>query len=103
MKKLLIFFSAALLGASLVMPTQVFAQQTATASTKIQLSAAPTSASPAPDLQSLRDKYSVQIDTYKTEYHNYTIARDQYFQLQTLVSLEDAVKATKQVLLSRLN
>lgn len=100
MKKLLVFFSAALAGVSLMLPTQVFAQQIASPSTGVQIQA---SSLPTTDLQSLRDQYSLQIDKYKTDDRDYSIARDQYYQLQTLVSLEDAVKSTRQVLLSRLD
>lgn len=52
-------------------------------------------------LNSLRNLYRTQLEVYQTDERNFTIARDQYNQLQTLTSLEDAVKSTQKVLLSR--
>jgi len=52
-------------------------------------------------LNSLRNQYRTQLEVYQTDERDFSIARDQYNQLQTLTSLEDAVKSTQKVLLSR--
>jgi hypothetical protein len=72
---------------------QAFAQVSATPSAQL--------ANNATQLAALRDQYRTQLDIYRVNERNFAIARDQYTQLQTLTSLEDAVKATQKVLLTR--
>jgi len=73
--------------------------QSATASVSAMVSPSP---SPTPDIMpQLRDLYKNQLETYRTDEQAYQIARQQYYQLQTLVSLEEAVKTTRQVMLAR--
>lgn len=56
---------------------------------------------PAQAQTSLRDTYRTQLDSYRTRERAYTIAREQYLQLQTLKALEDAVAATRQAMIER--
>ncbi len=48
-----------------------------------------------------RAQYRQQLETYRTAEHTFTIAKEQYEKLQTLVSLEDAVRSTQQGMLAR--
>jgi hypothetical protein len=52
-------------------------------------------------MNTLKDLYRQQLDQYRSDEHDYIINRDQYFQLQTLTSLEDSVKATRKVMVTR--
>ena len=81
--------------------------QTSTQSAVATTSATPSatsspSPSPTPDVMpQLRDLYKNQLEVYRTDQQAYQIARQQYYQLQTLISLEEAVKTTRKVMLSR--
>lgn len=75
---------------------------------QVSTSSATTSGSPVGpvrlltgQIQDLRNKYRKSLEVYRNDERLYTIARGQYVQLQTLASLEEAVRATRQVMLSR--
>jgi hypothetical protein len=53
-------------------------------------------------MSQLQAQYTQQLESYRTDERNFTLAKEQYTQLQTLTSLEDAVKSTKAVMESRL-
>ncbi len=63
--------------------------------------ALPVTSSSTDQLSILKEKYRVQLQTYQSDYQAFLVAKQQYIQLQTLTSLEEAVRATRQVLLSR--
>jgi len=92
---LLVLFSVFAL--TLAIPWVVFAQI-----------ATPSIGSPKPllsetdtQIQQLREKYRVQLTTYREDERNFNLAKQQYAQLNTLAALEEAVRKTKIVLLSR--
>lgn len=74
------------------------AAQTATAAASTPQPSAPNHAQ---QLNDLRNTYHGQLTQYRDDERNYTIAREQYAQLQTLASLEEAVKGTRKVMISR--
>ncbi len=86
---LLVFFFVAIVAHNLAVPVHA---QTPAPATEVSADA---------QLTQLREQYRTQLNNYRVDERNFTIARDQYYQLQTLRSLEDAVKATQKVLLSR--
>ncbi len=49
----------------------------------------------------LRGLYKSQIEVYRTSEQQYNIAKEQHARLQTLSSLEEAVRATREALLNR--
>lgn len=55
------------------------------------------------ELQNLRQQYRTQLGIYRTDERDFTLARDQFNQLQTLAALETVVRATRKVMLSRLD
>jgi hypothetical protein len=77
------------------------ATKSATPSAKVApaLKVAPTLAE---QLQTLHDKYRDQLATYRNDERRYDVAKEQYTQLGTLASLEESVRATRQVMLSRI-
>lgn len=91
----------------LLLPGVAFAQSatpTPKATPAVTSSPQP-SASPAPSLKeqmaALRQTYRGQLATYRTDEKQYQIAKEQYLQLQTLASLEEALKATRKAMISR--
>lgn len=80
----------------------VFAQVSSSPSSSPQpTSSAPLDQDAAAQMSTLRSQYRTQLDVYRTDEHNFSLSRDQYNQLQTLTALEEAVKSTQKVLLSR--
>lgn len=53
------------------------------------------------EIISVREAYRGQLETYRAQEKSFVIAKDQYARLQTLDSIEQAVKATRQAMLSR--
>lgn len=53
------------------------------------------------EIVSVREVYRGQLETYRAQEKTFTIAKDQYQRLQTLDSIEQAVKSTRQAMLSR--
>ena len=49
----------------------------------------------------VRATYRSQLEQYRTAERKYVLAKEQYLKLNTLVSLEDAVKATREAMLAR--
>ncbi len=52
-------------------------------------------------MDALKVTYRNQLGIYRTNEKSFQIAKDQYYQIQTLAALEEAVRATRQVMLSR--
>jgi len=66
------------------------------------------SASPLPlpspenkELTNLREKYKTDLSIYRTDERDFSLAKSQLQKLQTLASLEVAVKATRKVMITR--
>lgn len=78
------------------------AQNTNVEDSELELSE---SASPAASheekIKTIRQRYLEEIDAYRRAEQNFTVAKTQYFNIQTLKSLEDAVIATRQVMFER--
>lgn len=53
-------------------------------------------------IQELKEQYRVQLLAYRDNERQYTIAKEQYLQLKTLRSLEEAVQSARKVMLSRI-
>lgn len=80
----------------------------ATPSTKGGEETASAAASPLPspspenkELANLREKYKTDLSIYRTDERDFTLAKSQFQKLQTLASLEVAVKATRKVMITR--
>lgn len=58
---------------------------------------------PAADLISLKLAYKKSLDEYRMKEEQYSIALQQYYSLRTLASQEEAVKATRDVMLARVD
>lgn len=54
-------------------------------------------------LQQLKTTYRQQLTNYRTSEKQFLVAKEQYSQIQTLASLEEAVKQTRQVMLDRVD
>jgi len=54
-------------------------------------------------MNALKVTYRNQLGIYRTDEKTFQLAKDQYYQIQTLASLEEAVRSTRQVMLSRLD
>ncbi len=54
-------------------------------------------------LDALQTTYRNQLTTYRSDEKAFQINKDQYYKIQTLASLEAAVRQTRQVMLSRLD
>lgn len=52
-------------------------------------------------LNALQDTYRNQLTTYRSDEKTFQIDKDQYYKIQTLASLEEAVRQTRQVMLTR--
>jgi len=52
-------------------------------------------------LTALQTTYRNQLTTYRDNEKTFQIDKDQYYKIQTLASLEEAVRATRQVMLTR--
>jgi hypothetical protein len=52
-------------------------------------------------LQTLRETYRNKLSEYRNNERDFTIAKEQFIKLQTLNSLEDAVRSTQKVMISR--
>jgi len=52
-------------------------------------------------ISELRELYKSQIEVYRSSEQQYKIAKEQHARLQTLASLEEAVRATREALLNR--
>lgn len=53
------------------------------------------------EITNVREVYRGQLETYRAQEKSFYIAKDQYQRLQTLDSIEQAVKSTRQTMLSR--
>lgn len=53
------------------------------------------------EISNVREVYRGQLETYRAQEKTFFIAKDQYQRLQTLDSIEQAVKSTRQTMLSR--
>lgn len=53
------------------------------------------------EIKSVEQTYKGQLEAYRTAHNRYLIAKQQYSQLQTLTSLEEAVKATREAMVAR--
>lgn len=58
---------------------------------------------PEQEMNQLRTTYRSQLETYRAAERQYTISKEQYAQLQTLGSLEEAVQSTKKAMEARLD
>jgi hypothetical protein len=81
--------------------TTSLSAQTATPSATKPPVVTPTTGASTQQLDSLRTTYRTQLAAYRNDERAYTIAKEQYAQLQTLASLEEAVKATQKVMIAR--
>lgn len=54
-------------------------------------------------LNALQVTYRNQLTTYRSDEKAYQVAKEQYYKIQTLASLEEAVRKTRQVMLTRLD
>lgn len=52
-------------------------------------------------IKDVRATYRGQLESYRTSERNFRVSQEQYRNLQTLISLETAVKATQQVMIDR--
>jgi hypothetical protein len=82
----------------IISPGVILAQETVAAS------AAPVSADQAlsDQINDLRNTYRAQLETYRNNERQFAISKEQYYKIQTLASLEEAVRATREVMLSRI-
>jgi hypothetical protein len=55
------------------------------------------------EIQQAKKEYTLTLDDYRTKERRFIVAREQYRQLQTLASLEEVVKASKEVQLARID
>jgi hypothetical protein len=53
------------------------------------------------EIKTVEQTYKGQLETYRTAINRYQIAKQQYTQLQTLTSLEEAVRATREAMIAR--
>jgi hypothetical protein len=77
---------------------RVFAQESPTAETTDQ---SLTRERETQRIEQLRILYRDQVEAYRNSEKNYSIAKANYFQVQTLAALEEAVQATKKVMIDR--
>ncbi len=54
-------------------------------------------------MSGLQVTYRNQLTTYRADEKTFQVAKDQYYQIQTLASLEEAVRSTRQAMISRLD
>jgi hypothetical protein len=78
-------------------------EETSTPTTEEQLNEgeALTQPSVEAELEALRITYRSQLEAYRDQERQHSIAKEQYAQLKTLASLEAAVVTTRQVLITR--
>lgn len=62
-----------------------------------------TVSTPPPNIEDLRTQYRKSLDDYRNKEDQFSIASQQYYTLKTLASQEDAVHATRDVELARVN
>lgn len=53
------------------------------------------------EIKNVEQTYKGQLEAYRTAHNRYQIAKQQYTQLQTLTSLEEAVKTTREAMVAR--
>jgi hypothetical protein len=92
-----IYFTGILVAALVLVNVSSVTAQTASVAASPKSTTSPSLNS----IQTLRDKYRSQLAAYRNDERNYDIAKEQYNQLGTLASLEEAVRSTRQVMLSR--
>jgi hypothetical protein len=91
----LAFFVFVMMGQVVLAPS--FAQTTSSAT---QPDSSPTSATLS-ELNQLKANYRQQLNTYRNDQRLFEVAKAQYEKLQTLTSLEEAVRSTQKVMTSR--
>jgi len=106
MSQILFLYRRVRLLSAILVSVAVFSFTAAPAQAQIATPAASTilsvkSISSAEEMQTLKDQYKTDLSVYRTDERSYELAKAQFNQLGTLVSLEEAVKATRTVLLSR--
>ncbi len=70
--------------------------------TEPEFSASSSDLSVTPEaIQAATTRYFAAVETYRIEENRYNLARDQYYQLNTLTALDEAIRRSKEVLRAR--